>query len=68
MPQLPPVAITTLKSDGTEARIYVDRSGAVRIEGYASADATEPARTTILSGTRVGATPPVGARHGVARE
>ena len=60
MPQLPPVAITTLKSDATVDRIYVDRSGAVRVEGYASADATEPARTTILSGARVGETQPVG--------
>ena len=32
MPQLPPVAITTLESDGTKDRIYVDRSGAVRLE------------------------------------
>ena len=41
-------------------RVYVDRSGAVRIEGYASADTTEAASTTILSGTRVGETQPVG--------
>ncbi len=62
MPQLPPVAFTTLKSDGTETRIYVDRSGAVRIEGYASADATVPARTTILNGTSIGGTAHVGSK------
>ena len=60
MPQLLPVAITTLKSDATVDRIYVDRSGAVRIEGYASADATGPVRTTVISGTSVGGTQPVG--------
>ena len=60
MPQLPPVAFTTLKSDGTEARIYVDRSGAVRIEDDASADATVPAKTTIINGTSIGGTAHVG--------
>ena len=60
MPQLPPVAITTLGSDATKDRIYVDRSGAVRVERYASADATEPGYTAILSGTRVGGTQTVG--------
>jgi hypothetical protein len=52
MPELPPVAFTTLDSDARKARIYVDRSGAVRIERYASTDATEPATTMIVSGNR----------------
>jgi hypothetical protein len=60
MPQLPPVAITTLRSDATKDRIYVDRSGAVRLERYASYDATEPVTSMILSGTRFGRTVTVG--------
>jgi hypothetical protein len=60
MPELPPVAITTLDSDASKGRIYVDRSGAVRIERYASADATEPVTTMILSGKRFGRTVSVG--------
>jgi hypothetical protein len=60
MPQLPPVAITTLGSDATKDRIYVDRSGAVRLERYASADATVPVTSMILSGTRFGRTVTVG--------
>jgi hypothetical protein len=60
MPELPPVAITTLDSDANKGRIYVDRSGAVRIERYASADATEPVTSMILSGKRFGRTVAVG--------
>jgi hypothetical protein len=60
MPQLPPVAITTLRSDTTKDSIYVDRSGAVRLDRYASADATEPVTSMILSGTRFGRTVTVG--------
>ncbi len=60
MPQLPPLAITRLGSDATVDRIYVDRSGAVRFDAYASSDATEPTRTTILNGASVGETQPVG--------
>jgi hypothetical protein len=60
MTQLPPVAITTLKSDATKDRIYVDRSGAVRLERYTSADATEPVTSMVLSGTRFGRTMIVG--------
>jgi hypothetical protein len=61
MTQLPPLAITTLKSDATTDRIYVDRSGAVRLERYASADATEPFTSMLLSGTYFGRTLIVGA-------
>ena len=60
MAQLPPVAITTLESDATKERIYVDRSGAVRLERYPSADATQPVTSMILSGTRFGRTLTVG--------
>ncbi len=58
--QLPPVAITTLDNHGSKDRIYVDRSGAVRLERYASADATEPVTSMLLSGTRFGRTLTVG--------
>ena len=60
MPELPPVAITTIDSDARKGRIFVDRSGAVRIERYASADATEPDTSMILSGKRFGRTVTVG--------
>ena len=60
LPHLAPVAITTLESDGSKDRIYVDRSGAVRLERYASADATEPATSMLLGGSRFGRTLTVG--------
>ena len=60
MPELPPLAFTTLDSDGNKGRIYVDRSGAVRIERYATADATDPVTTMILSDNRFGRTVTVG--------
>ena len=53
MPQMPPVAITTHTDGSAKERIYVDRSGAVRIEHYAAPDAPEPDTYTILSGTRM---------------
>jgi hypothetical protein len=49
LPQLPPVALTWRDSDSTKGRIYVDRSGAVRFDRFASADATEPSTFWILS-------------------
>lgn len=49
LPQLPPVALTWRDSDSTKGRIYVDRSGAVRFDRFASADATEPSTYRILS-------------------
>jgi hypothetical protein len=60
LPQLPPVAFTLLASDGGSDRIYVDRSGAVRFERYASADAPDPTTSLLLSGNRVGRTVIVG--------
>ena len=59
--QLPPLALTWRDSGsltGTDfghgygaarGRIYVDRSGAVRFDRFASADATEPSSSSILS-------------------
>ena len=49
LPQLPPVALTWHDSDSAKGRIYVDRSGAVRFDKFASADATEPSSYRILS-------------------
>ena len=49
LPQLPPVALTWHDSDSTKGRIYVDQSGAVRFDRFASADATEPSSYRILS-------------------
>ena len=50
LPQLPPLALTWHNSDSAKGRIYVDRSGAVRLDRFTSADATEPASYTVLSG------------------
>jgi hypothetical protein len=58
--QLPPEAITTIDSQGRKDRIYVDRSGAVRLERSASADATQPATSMLLGGNRFGRTLTVG--------
>ena len=60
LPELPPLAMTRLDDGTTSSRIYVDRSGAVRIEQYASADATEPDTYIILSGNSVGSLETVG--------
>jgi hypothetical protein len=49
LPQLPPLALTWHDSGSAMGRIYVDRSGAVRFDRFASADATEPASYRILS-------------------
>ena len=64
LPELPPVALhhgwpTTI---GGSDRVYVDRSGAVRFERYASADATEATTSLLMSGTRVGRTVIVGSK------
>ena len=52
--------MTRLDNGTAKSRIYVDRSGAVRIEQYASADATEPETYMILSGHSVGSLETVG--------
>ena len=49
LPQLPPLALTWHDSDSAKGRIYVDRSGAVRFDRFASADATEPSSYRVLS-------------------
>jgi hypothetical protein len=54
MPDLPPMTITTLE-DGTKmGRIYVDGSGAIRVERFSSPDATAPETYTIYAGTSMG--------------
>jgi Tol biopolymer transport system component len=42
LPDLSPVAITTLEDGTIKRRTYVDRSGTIRVERYRTADATEP--------------------------
>jgi hypothetical protein len=58
MSALKPLTLTSLEDgtvDGTKKhRIYVDGSGAVRIEHYGSHDAREPERYKIYAGTRTG--------------
>ncbi len=54
MPEMPPVAITTLTDGSIKGRMYVDRSGAVRFERYATPDTPEPDTYKILSGTSMG--------------
>ena len=51
MPELPPATISTLEDGSAKGRIYVGSSGAVRIERFDSADATEPTTFDVLSGT-----------------
>ncbi len=63
MPAMPPAAITTLTDGAVKGRMYVDRSGAVRIEHYATPDAQEPDAYKILSGTTMGQLAIVGARR-----
>jgi len=60
LPHLPPVALTWRDSDSTKGRIYVDRSGAVRFDQFASADATEPSAFQVLSGNRISGVATVG--------
>jgi hypothetical protein len=49
MPLLPPMAITALGA--AKERIYVDRSGAVRFDYFATRGATSPERYRIVNGT-----------------
>jgi hypothetical protein len=60
LPELPPLVMTRLDDGSAKSRMYVDRSGAVRFERYASADATEPETFRILSGDSVGSLEAVG--------
>ena len=60
LPELPPLALTWHDSGSDKGRVYVDRSGAVRFDRFASADATEPSSYTILSGNRISGMAPVG--------
>ena len=56
MPALGPMTITYLDADGTKGRIYVDGSGAIRTEHFASAGATTPETYQVLKGTDVAET------------
>jgi Tol biopolymer transport system component len=53
MPELPPLAITTLEDGARKGRIYVDETGAVRVERYAALDAPEPETYRIFSGRSI---------------
>ena len=68
LPALPPLAMTRLDDGSAKSRIYVDRSGAVRIEQYASADATEPDTYMILSGNSCRIAGDRGVREGLGRQ
>lgn len=60
LPQLPPLAMTWQDSDGSDkGRVYIDRSGAVRFDRFTSAEATEPASYTFMSGSRISGMAPV---------
>ena len=68
LPQLPPLALTWHDSGSAKGRIYVDRSGAVRFDRFASADATEPASYRILSPDhRISGMAPVESEAGLGR-
>lgn len=54
MPELRPVTVTTLENATTKGKIYVDGSGAIRVETYASPDATEPETYKIFTGSSMG--------------
>jgi hypothetical protein len=60
MPAMPPVAITTLTDGALKGRMYVDGSGAVRIEHYATPDAQSPDTYKILKGDTMGQLADVG--------
>jgi hypothetical protein len=60
LPELPPLVMTRIDNGSVKSRMYVDRSGAVRFERYASADATEPETYRILSGDSMGSLEAVG--------
>jgi hypothetical protein len=61
--RLPPVAMTWLHDGSAKSRIYVDGSGAVRIEYFSSADATVPMTYKILKGQAVARLLMVGGRN-----
>ena len=54
MPELQPMTITTLEDGVTMGRIYIDGSGAIRLERYVSPDAAEPETYQIYAGTSTG--------------
>jgi hypothetical protein len=63
MPKLEPMTITALRDRTTKTRIYVDVSGAVRIDEFASIDGTEPASYQIFAGTSTAELTTIGPRR-----
>ncbi len=51
MPQLPPMTIVALEDGVSKQRILVDGEGSVRVEQYATPDATEPESYRLYVGT-----------------
>ena len=51
MPKLQPMTITAVRNGATKIQILVDVTGAVRVNEFASIDATEPASYRIFAGT-----------------
>ena len=54
MPRLPSMTITVLEDGARVGRIFVDGAGPIRVEHFASPDATSPATYEIFSGTSRG--------------
>ena len=54
MPELKPLVLTTLEDGSKKERIEVGANGAIRIEEFASVDATAPSGYRILAGTELG--------------
>jgi hypothetical protein len=63
MPRLEPMTITALRDGTTKIRIYVDRSGSVRIEEFASIEAIEPASYQLYVGTTMAELAEIGGRR-----
>jgi len=59
LPQLPPLALTWHSGGSDKGRVYVDRSGAVRLDRFTSAEATEPSSYTILRDHRISGMAPI---------
>lgn len=63
MPQLGPMTITAVENGTIRHRIYVDGSGATRIEVYPSLAANEPDTLKIYAGTTLGELTTFGSRR-----
>jgi hypothetical protein len=63
MPKLQPMTITAVRDGTTKIRIFVDVSGATRIEEFASINATEPASYKIFAGSTMAELTDIGTRR-----